>query len=106
MGLLRRCGFFRRRQEYDEACTSRVAIVPRCVIRVLDADRPMMSVNDLRNNRQSQAHSALLGRDEGIEYLLAQLRRNSWPGICNANLDSIAGSAVAHSTLGSSCRHL
>src|SRR4029077_19177732 len=49
----------------------------------------MMTVDDLGNDGQAQSHSALLRGHEWIEYLLPQVRRDSWPGIGNTYFYSV-----------------
>src|SRR5437899_10655174 len=49
----------------------------------------MMPINNLRDNGETQSHSALLRGHEWIEDLLSQVRRDSWPGIGNTHFYSV-----------------
>ena len=69
--------------------TKHAARRARAVVRVLDANRAMMPIHNLRNNRQSKPHSGLLRRHKWIENLLPQLRRNSRPGIGDPHFHSV-----------------
>src|SRR5579862_29229 len=82
-----RSAFVHRWKKYHEhgACA---------VSGTLNADRPVMPIHDLRNDRQTQAYSSLLRRHKWIKNLLPQFEWNTRPRVFNANLDSAGIAAV------------
>src|ERR1700728_1443835 len=59
-----------------------------------DADRTLMSINNFRDDGQSQADAAFLGGHEGIKDLFPQLQRNPRPGVRNAHFDPVESAAA------------
>src|SRR5579859_5284370 len=80
-------GLARKWKKHDEA---RALPLPSigAALDVFYANPSVVAVHNLRHDRQSQAHSALLRAYEGIEDLFSQLRRNSRPGIGDTHLRS------------------
>src|SRR5271166_4884536 len=63
--------------------------------RIFDADRAVVPINNFRHNRQPQSHPAFLCRDKRIKYLLLQFRRNSRPGIADADFNTLRAASVS-----------
>src|SRR5262252_844971 len=68
---------FLSRKEYDKQGSS--------LRRPLGANRPVMTVNDLGNDRQAQSHSRLLRGYKRIKNLLPQLVRNTGAAVADVN---------------------
>src|ERR1700733_5489466 len=64
------------------------------IFRSFDANRTLMSINNFRDDGQSQADAAFLGGHEGIKDVFPQLHRNPRPGVCNAHFDPVEPAAV------------
>ena len=74
-------GLFQRKEERETGS----AVGP-----VVDANRAVMLVDNLRNDREPQSNAGLLGGHERIENLLAQFFGNTRPGIGEPHLDALA----------------
>src|SRR6202158_1751491 len=80
----------RRRTRSARACYGRTSsAVPASITRSFDADRTVMSINNFRDNGQSQADAAFLRSDKRVEDLFPQLRRNARTSIFNAQFDTV-----------------
>src|SRR5208337_4099500 len=56
--------------------------------RILDMDRPMMAVHDLRNNGEAEPYAGLLRGHKRVENLFAQLVGNTRAGVGEAEFQS------------------
>src|SRR5215472_12028388 len=67
----------------------------RVAVRAFNANRSMVAINNLRNDRQAKSNTSLLGGHKRIENLLAQLLGNAGPRICDTHFNAVCASAFA-----------
>src|ERR1035437_2868131 len=76
---LRLDGFFERKEECKHGAAP---------WGVLDMDRPMMTVHDLRNDGEAQSHTGFLRGHKRVENFLAQFVGNAGAGVGQAEFHS------------------
>src|SRR6267378_628508 len=73
-------GFFKRKEKREHSAAPRS---------VLDTNRPMMPVHNLRNNRKPQSHAGFLRGHKRIENLFAQFFGNARTSVGQAKFHSL-----------------